>query len=218
MIAKESEKTFKPLNAGTEIGICVGVYDMGTTLVSDMYQNRAGDKRQHKITIQWELPGQVITYEDKETEKEVERPATIMAWYTLSLDKKSNLRRDLEAWRGRTFTPEELQGFDLKNLLGKACMIGIINETKGDDVKSKVSTVTKLLNGVDAPEQVKESVYFSFGDDNWDITLMSEGMQNIAKKSDEYKLSQGEALESGSVDDMNDNIPPVDDDSDALPF
>jgi len=33
--------------------------------------------------------------------------------YTMSLGEQSTLRKDLESWRGKKFTPEELQGFDL---------------------------------------------------------------------------------------------------------
>ena len=41
---------------------------------------------------------------------------TISATYTLSLGERSNLRKMLESWRSRAFTPEELQGFDLEKV------------------------------------------------------------------------------------------------------
>jgi hypothetical protein len=45
--------------------------------------------------------------------------------FTLSLNEKANLRADLASWRGRDFTPEEIRGFDLKNILGHWAMISV---------------------------------------------------------------------------------------------
>jgi len=49
--------------------------------------------------------------------------------YTASLNEKANLRRDLESWRGRPFTAEELQGFDLEKVVGKPCMLNLVAKT-----------------------------------------------------------------------------------------
>jgi hypothetical protein len=47
--------------------------------------------------------------------------------YTLSLNEKATLRKHLEAWRGKLFTPAELEGFDLENLLGANCQLQVIH-------------------------------------------------------------------------------------------
>jgi hypothetical protein len=40
------------------------------------------------------------------------------------------------AWRGREFTPEELKGFHLKNILGAWCMISVVhNENDGKTLR-----------------------------------------------------------------------------------
>ena len=36
--------------------------------------------------------------------------------YTLCLHERAALRKDLESWRGRKFTEQELDGFDLEKL------------------------------------------------------------------------------------------------------
>lgn len=51
--------------------------------------------------------------------------------YTQSLNEKANLRKDLERWRNKKFTPQELKGgFDLETLIGVSCIVFIShNET-----------------------------------------------------------------------------------------
>jgi hypothetical protein len=44
------------------------------------------------------------------------------------MNEKSNLRHDLEGWRGRQFTDEEAEDFDTRNVLGKPCMINVIHK------------------------------------------------------------------------------------------
>jgi hypothetical protein len=64
--------------------------------------------------------------------------------YTLSLGKKANLRSDLESWRGKAFTPEDLKGFDIGQLLGAACMVTIKHDKKGEKTYANVASVTKF--------------------------------------------------------------------------
>ena len=66
----------------------------------------------HIFIFMWELPGEEI-----EIEGEM-KPRAISETYTNSLGEKANLRKMLENWRGRAFTQEEMDGFDLRNVLG----------------------------------------------------------------------------------------------------
>ena len=50
----------------------------------------------------------------------------------MSLNERSNLRRDLQAWRNRPFTEEELQAFDLTKLLGVTCKINVVLNSNGN--------------------------------------------------------------------------------------
>ncbi|NGP75595.1 hypothetical protein G3570_03055 [Balneolaceae bacterium YR4-1] len=44
--------------------------------------------------------------------------------YSKSLHPKSNLRADLDRWRGQPFSDEDLQeGFDLNKIVGQPCML-----------------------------------------------------------------------------------------------
>lgn len=124
-------KDFKKVPPGAHFAICNMVVDCGL-------QEGFNGKPQHKIYLRWEVPDERVSYE--RDGKEVEGPCSIGSLYTLSLSEKANLRKVLENWRGKAFTPQELQGFDITNVLGKCCQIMV---THSDD--GKYANVTGVM-------------------------------------------------------------------------
>ena len=114
---------FPQIPPGTKVSRCVRLIDLGTTH-NDLYDND-----QHKIYIGFETPTERSTWKDKDG-IEHEGPFIAGKFYTLSLNEKANLRKDLEAWRGKEFTQEELSGFAMKNILDKTPMLNIIQKEK----------------------------------------------------------------------------------------
>ncbi len=137
--------------SGTHVGRCYAVVDLGTQ--DDTYQNRP--KIVHKVRVSWEIPALRIKFEDGE------RPATVHKKYTLSLSEKANLRHDLESWRGRSFTDDELKGFVLKKLLGVPALLGVTHKPnpKGG-VYVNVTSVGKMMANVPCPAPENGTVYF----------------------------------------------------------
>ena len=130
-----SESTFDPLSEGIHTAVCFGVIDMGVqefTFEGKIIKNR-------KVRLMWEIPEE--TYENKDGEAKIK---TIGKEYTLSLHEMSNLRKILESWRGKSFSDDELVGFDLCSILNKGCQLQIIHEKKSDKVYSKITTVIPL--------------------------------------------------------------------------
>ena len=86
--------------------------------------------------------------------------------YTLSLNEKAKLRQHLEQWRGKQFTMQELQGFDLEILKGVNCMLSLVEKQVGDNVYTNIASVSKLMQGLDkiepigqeAPEWIRKKV------------------------------------------------------------
>lgn len=135
---------FKPVPAGTHLAVC--------TLVADMGVQPGGKFRpKQQVYIRWEIPSEIVEWKDGEG-VEHSGPAVIGKKYTMSLSEKANLRADLESWRGRTFTEQELAGFDIKNILGKACMLGVTHNTAGEKTYANVSAVMGLPKGTIAPK------------------------------------------------------------------
>ena len=105
---------FTPVPAGIHHAICYAVIDLGTQ-PSQMYAPS------RKVQLTWELPHERGDFKNSETGITNNLPRVISKEYTLSTGAKSNLRKELESWRGRPFTAEEAQEFEVGVLAGKNC-------------------------------------------------------------------------------------------------
>lgn len=136
IIAKEGEKKeFYSVPAGTQQAVCYDVWDIG--FQDGEYK---GEKKvQHKVVIGFEV--NVLIPAGEFAGKRM----TINKFYTLSLHEKSNLRKELEGWRAKKFTEEELEGFDVEKLIGVNCMLNVVHSDKG---KAQVNGISKLMGGL----------------------------------------------------------------------
>jgi hypothetical protein len=156
--AKQPEqKEFEKVPEGSHIARCIKIIDLGTQVTE-----WAGvEKLTPKAVIVWEIPGERIQYTNKDG-KEVEAPMTISSKYTVSLAPKANIRAVLESWRGKAFTQEELDGFNISKVLGVPCMLSIVHEPSKDGTKiyANVSSVMKLPKGIECPPQENPSIIY----------------------------------------------------------
>lgn len=167
LIAKQPEqKEFEKVPEGSHIARCIKLIDLGTQKTEWAGQ----EKLSQKVVLVWEIPGERITYKNKAGE-DVEAPMTISSKYTVSLAPKANLRAVLESWRGKAFTAEELDGFQLVNIVGVPCMLSIVHEASKDGTKiyANVSSVMKLPKGIECPKQENPSVIYDI--ENHDQTV-----------------------------------------------
>ena len=109
-------------------------------------------------------------------------------FYTLSLSEKANLRHMLESWRGRAFTPEELDGFDLFCLVGIGCLVQVVHVAKATgDMRSKIQTVSKLHKTMKVPDQVTPSRTFCLAESSAeDFEALPEWIREKVKESAEW--------------------------------
>ncbi len=190
---------------GTHLGICYMVLDLGIQKT-----NFEGvDGQAHKCFIAWELPSEKM---------DDGRPFVISKEYTVSVSPKSNLYADLISWRGREFTPEELNGFDIFNVMGAPAMISVVHKTsKKGSTYSMVGAVSKAMKGLDIPTPANPLVKFSFSDgdavpeDIYDW-LKEKIATRLADNWDEYNEAHGNtrtppALEVWVANDIDEEIP-----------
>jgi len=114
MIVKEPEQQFIPAPAGVHVAVCVDEIDLG--IVARQFGGNESRKTQ-MVRLVWQIA----------EEMKDGKPYLVKKDYTASLHEKASLRKDLEGWRGRAFTSDELAGFDLENVVGAACMLNIIH-------------------------------------------------------------------------------------------
>lgn len=193
---------FEQPPVGTHVARCIKIIDIGTQ--RGEYQGKATIRRQ--CIIGWELPTELMTDGDF-----AGKPFTVSRFYTCSLGEKANLRRDLESWRGKAFTEEELNGFEAKNILGKPCLLGL---TPNDKNKVRVTGVMALPKGTEVPPQINQSVFFSLELEEFDKAVfdsLSDGYKKLITVSPEYQELMNPAKSArGAVRalaDMDDEIP-----------
>lgn len=194
-VAKASGQDFPKAPIGTHVARCFQVIDLGHQKTMWNHQ----EKWQPKILLSWELPN---------AKMEDGRPFAVSSRYTLSLSEKSQLRPLLESWRGKAFTDEEAEGFDIKNVLGRYCMLGIVHNAKDGKTYVNVSAALKMPPGMEKPPAVNPDVYFNLDTD--DVTKLPEWLQSIVKKSREMTEPDADPSRDAAFDPMEglgDDIP-----------
>jgi len=145
IIAKGSSEQLdrKVIPEGVHVAKCYAIYDIGTQ--KKIWKDKV--KFVRKVVLAFEVPEERILIEKDGEEKDL--PMAISSIYTLSIFPKAYLRKDLETWRGKTFTKEELDGFDLKNITGKSCLIQVVHEPKedGSGVWVNIQAIMSLPKG-----------------------------------------------------------------------
>ena len=193
IIAKaESSVGFEPIPEGVHTALCTALVDLGM-----QYSEKFG-KSTRKVMITWELPDETYTKDD------VKLPRTLSKEYSLGLSEKSNLRKDLQAWRGKAFTDEELAGFDLKNVLGKGCQIQLIHTESNGKKYANIASIMGLPKGMTIPEP-KELLYFDLGDAECKKLLekVPEWIANKVRESETWQqMNDDVAVVTGTDDDL----------------
>lgn len=195
IIAKqENESNFSPIPEGVHTAQCYAIVDLG------VHYSERFDKKSRKVQIMWELPDEQFEHEGEM------KPRVISKEYTLSLNEKANLLKDLQAWRGRAFTEEELQGFDLQNVLGKGCQLQIIHTEKNGKTYGNIASIMGLPKGMKLGETINTPIYFDLEDPNAlsDMDMLPAWVQDKIKASETY---------ASMVD-----FKPAPDEEDGLPF
>lgn len=141
IIAKASapEFTRERVPSGTHQAVCQSVHDIG--MQAGEFQGER--KIAHKIVVVWEVNERIAAG------KFAGQRFIVSKKYTLSLHEKATLRHDLASWRGRDFTDEEAQGFDVEKLIGANCLLSITEKETNGKTYTNISAVTALPKGME---------------------------------------------------------------------
>ncbi len=166
LIAKE-KSAYIPIPEGTHRAVSSAVVDLG------IQENPFG-KPKAQLLIRYEFPD--IRDEREAGDQKTDEPRIKWQFYSNSLHKESNLRKDLEGWRDKGFTKEELEGFDVMSILGHACQVTIIHDHSGDRIKDRIRTVTRLMGDADKPKPELEIIRYT-KDENEQWELLPDWIQ-----------------------------------------
>jgi len=155
----------EPVPAGTYPARCYKIIHFGT--IPDTYMGE--QKMTNKIRLDWELPTEMRTFDPEKGEQ----PLSISKDYTLSMNEKANLCRDLESWRGKQFTDEEAVDFDIASVAGKECMINVAHKVSASsgNVYAYVASVSPMPKGMECPDQINPSFIWDY-DENFDLNVL----------------------------------------------
>lgn len=186
ILATTSSTQRELIPAGTYVARCYQMIEIGT--VSEQFPGQE-PKPTRKVRIGWELPTERRIF----NEEKGEQPFVISKEFTLSTHEKSNLRKSLESWRGKGFSDEEAQGFDVTKLLGKSCMLNVIHRQSKDGQKqyAEIAGIMPVPKGLVIPPQENKTIYLSY--DNFDYSIfenLPDFIKDKMKGSLEYASLQ----------------------------
>ena len=194
--------------AGNYIARCYRMLQIGT--VESEYM---GEKKiLHRVRIGWELPLELKVFKPENGEQ----PLVIEKEYTLSMGDKATLRKDLASWRGKDFTPEQADSFDITTLIGVPCMLNIIHKQGTKDPSKtyqQISSITPLPKGMICPPLVNKTEVLSYDNFNWELY---EKLPDFIK--DQIKSTPEFSVISGNKDRKENPQPAGEEDDDDLPF
>lgn len=191
LFAKAPEnRDFKIMPAGSHLARCYSIIDLGTQ--EKVFKQTWEIKDVHVIRITWEFPTEFAIFD----ETKGEQPFVLGEEYTLSLADKANLRNVLESWNGRPLTEDELHDwYNLRDLVGKECLIWVIHTKSKDWTKTyaNIQTIGQIPKGLLCPIQINKSQYFVLDTENFDqaeFELLPEFVQKKIMESKEYKAME----------------------------
>jgi len=172
------EQSYELMPPGSHVATCFRICDVGTQ------PGQYGPKSQ--IVISWETPDELMADG---------RPFSISRRYTLSSGRKATLRDHVESWLGRVLTSADFGKFDLAQLLGTTCTIGIKHETKDDGrrIVANLTSVMKRPKGT--PERlpcVNEAIVFSLADRPFrehDYEQLPRWLHDLVARSPEFEAA-----------------------------
>jgi hypothetical protein len=197
---------FTPVPEGTHFAVCDMVVDLGKQKTTYM-----GDTTiKPQVYIRWQIPAERTEWTDGDGVKH-EGPMVIGKTYTASLGEKANLRKDLQAWRGKAFTDEELDKFDISKLLGAPATITVTHKPKeSGGVYANVASVGGLPKGMAKPQPEGDPLIY--GDED------QASYDRLPKWLKEKVDSQVRNLDPGPHDERNPPPPEYADLDDDVPF
>ena len=164
---EDNGRNFEHCPAGMHLGRCYWIIDLGTQKFENMGQVRY----MHKIKLGWEIHGSDNA--GKPLKMKDGRPLAVFKNYTLSWSEKATLRIDLQSWRGKLFTQEEMRQFNLKSVLGAWCILNVIEHAgQNGNTYASVDGITPVPSMIEQnglPEPVNSNAFFTLDDPDMEI-------------------------------------------------
>ncbi len=208
--ASGGSSTFKPVPSGMHLARCYRIVDMGTQITTW----KGVSKEQPKVMLQFEVHSEDADGNAVVTDKG--EPMSISKNFTASLGENAILRQELENWRSRAFTADELKGFQLKNVLGVWAMLSVVKEQGNDGNEytniSSINPVSSQIKKAGLPDGHNELKIFDLKEPDMALfetfgNKIKEKIQSTPEWNKKILPTPKQAQISSGFDDMDSDIP-----------
>lgn len=117
--------------SGMHPAVCIAIVDEGDQV------NKTFNSSAKKVELGFEIQPQG------------EEPIVVYRQFTKSIGQRAALRAELESWRGKAFTDEELKSFSLSKVLGAQCQLNIVHSPSKDGSRT-YANIKNILPKADA--------------------------------------------------------------------
>lgn len=199
LIVRKSDFPICP--EGIYQAVCYAVFDLGTQ--ECFYMGHQRNRRQ--VAICWETKIENLWVENgsKEGLRLAETRFTLTKIYTKSVHPRSQLMKDLQSWRGRLYTAEEInQGIKLDNLLGHNCQLQIVHKVIGERNYPRITAVMPFFGEKPLLKPTRNPVVYVIGG------IIPDGTPEWLEKKIYKSKELSESFEG--FDEEDKEVPPPD--------
>lgn len=209
-------KVYPKLAADSYTARCYQMIDLGSH--QEEFDGVKKDNLTRKIWLGFEFPTEKEVFDEAKGEE----PYTMGKEYTFSMGPKATLRKDLTNWRGKAWTDEEANVFDVSALLGAPGQISVTDYVKKNgDPGVKIGSISRVPKGLTCDPQINPMQVLSLSAADFDGAVfdrLPKFLKDKIQASGEYAAlitpqpaTQPEASQEPVFMDM-------DDDGQEVPF
>ena len=184
-VTEKSTTPREPIPAKVHIAVCNSIIDLGVQ--TKTYNNQPA-KQVREVLIGWELPYETIDVEGEKV------PRIISRTYTMSLNEKARLRKDIESWLGRALSLDELRCFNLTSMVAKPCQLQVVHTQRNGNTYANINNIMSLPDNMPIPAPTQVVI---FGLDDKDametVNLLPEWIQKRIKEGITWQEMQNRA-------------------------
>ena len=194
--AKDSGGGFDPHSEGQFPMLCVDVVNLGVKV------------EQYAEQEPREVPKVGLVFASGERQKEhADELTLVITEMTLSANEKANLRKFVEAWRGKSYTAEQAQaGIPVTKLYGQLALVSIEHvTTKRGHKFAKIVSIGPLPKSMEVTNATIKELLQAYTRPQFLEDKKGEYSLGLAK----HRAMTGESIPSGdnSTNDIDDPLP-----------
>lgn len=165
-----------PMEAGTYLGVCIGVIGLGEQETEWKGKTRYVEK----VKFIFETPEETIEQDGEP------RPRQLSVDFSVAKKATSRLRQFLSGWMGKVLGDDEYLDMDFYSLIGRNANLNVVRSE--DNQYANIASASPLRKSEQPVKAQAEPI--TFDADEWDneaFEALPEYLQERLKKSTQYK-------------------------------